>query len=463
MLFTSLLFLLFFLIVYTVYWLVPWQKGKEVILLIASIIFYGSWSFPFLLHFMGIVILNYYVVESLLKNPSKKLFVSILVINFLNLAFFKYFYFFTDSFSYITGIPFFDYLQKSSFKIILPLAISFYTFQITAYTVDVYKRKATESVSLMDYMIFIMFFPQLIAGPIMRSNEFLPQLKAIKLKDEYITLGLSTIAMGILKKVLIADNIALIIDPIWNNPGAYSWSSLVMASYGFTWQVYCDFSGYTDLAIGTAYLLGFTIPNNFNAPYLGDSFRELWRRWHITLTTWLRDYIYIPMGGNKVSEAKGYFNMIVTFTIGGLWHGANWTFVIWGCYHGLALSIERFLENLNIRLTPNNVFGKLIRIFVTYNLFSLSVSLFRANNISDTSIVLLKFFTLGSGSGISDMEPLVYLCLFGFFLQLLEYFKKIPQIVIKLRYALIPLSYIVLLVLIGLYTKSGKQFVYFQF
>lgn len=463
MLFTSLVFLIFFIIVYIVYWSLPWQRGKEICLLLASLIFYGSWSIPFLFHFMGIVLVNYFVIQSLLKKRSKPLFVSIIVLNVLNLAVFKYFYFFSEAFSMATGIPLFEYLQNTSWRIILPLAISFYTFQITAYTVDVYNGKATEPLGLLHYMIFIMFFPQLIAGPIMRFNEFLPQLKSISMKDEYISLGLSTVALGILKKVLIADNIAIIIDPIWNDPSSYSWFNIAMAAYGFSWQVYCDFSGYTDIAIGTAYLLGFTIPRNFDAPYFSDSPKDLWRRWHITLATWLRDYLYIPLGGSRVSESRGYMNLVITFTLGGLWHGANWTYILWGFFHGVALAVERLLEKLNITLTPNNKFGRLIRIIFTYHIFVFAIFFFRANNISDSFIAIKRLFIFDSGLSIKDMEPLVYLCLLGFIVQGLEYFKKVPKFIERIRYIVIPLSYIILIIMIGLYTKAGRQFVYFQF
>ncbi|HNI88186.1 MAG TPA: MBOAT family O-acyltransferase, partial [Leptospiraceae bacterium] len=251
MLFTSLLFAAFFLLVYIVYWSIPNQKGKEIWLLLASIVFYGSWSFGFLFHFLGMIAINYYFIRILYDNQSKKIITLAVIINLINLGIFKYFYFFTDIFASLSGIAALADLKKSTtFKIILPLAISFYTFQMLAYIIDVYRKKVSEKISLFDFTIFILFFPQLIAGPIMRSQDFLPELRNIKAKREYLTPGLSFLALGILKKVLLADNLALLIDPVWSNPAKYEWTTLLLAAHAFSWQIYCDFSGYTDIARG---------------------------------------------------------------------------------------------------------------------------------------------------------------------------------------------------------------------
>ncbi|MCE9499134.1 MAG: MBOAT family protein [Leptospira sp.] len=463
MLFTSLIFIIFFLAVYIVYWCLPFQKGKEVIILISSLIFYGSWSVPFLFHFVAFIVINFLFIESLRKTQSRKVLVFAIFLNLLNLGIFKYFYFFTNFFGQISGIPSFVNIESSSFKIILPLAISFYTFQMLAYVIDVYRKNITERISLFEFTIFIMFFPQLIAGPIMRSVDFMPQLKNIKFHNEFITPGLSLIAFGTLKKILIADNIALIIDPVWNSPSEHSALNLILAAYGFSWQVYCDFSGYTDIARGVAYLLGFHIPENFIAPYFADSPRDLWKRWHITLSTWMRDYMYISLGGNRVSELRSYVNQIITFTLGGLWHGANWTYVLWGFFHGVMLSLERILEKFQIKLTPPGKAGTVLRIIFVYHVFIVGVFFFRSNNMENLLVTVKRILLWESGIEIGSIETLLYLSVLGWVTQAVQYFEFIPNALQKHKLILIPASYMILLVAVGLYSKAGKEFVYFQF
>lgn len=466
MLFTSLLFAAFFLIVYIVFWSIPNQKGKEIWLLLASIVFYGSWSLGFLVHFLVVVGINYHFAHLLHKSQSKKIIGTAVVVNIINLGIFKYFYFFTDIFSSLSGISALTDLRSSTtFKIILPLAISFYTFQMLAYLIDVYRKKVGEEISLMDFSIFILFFPQLIAGPIMRSQDFLPELKNIKAKPEYLSPGLSFIALGILKKVLIADNLALLIDPVWANPSVYSWETLLLVIHGFTWQIYCDFSGYTDIARGCAFLLGFKIPENFRSPFLADSARDLWQRWHVTLSTWLRDYLYIPLGGNRQGEIRSYINLIITFTLGGLWHGANFTYVLWGFYHGVVLSLERIFERLNLQVKSTSFLWKLVCIFYAYHIFIFGAIMFRSNHTADYFAVIVKLFTLGDGLSIikTEVDGIMGLCFVSFLIQLIQYFEHIPNWVIKSKRILIPISYVILLLLVSLYSKSGKEFVYFQF
>ncbi len=466
MLFTSLLFAAFFLVVYIIFWSIPNQKGKEFWLLIASIVFYGSWSLGFLVHFLAVVGMNYYFVHLLHKNQSKRLINTAVVINLVNLGLFKYFYFFTDIFASLSGISALTNLRNSTtFKIILPLAISFYTFQMLAYIIDVYRKKVEKEISLLDFTIFILFFPQLIAGPIMRSQDFLPELKNIKAKPEYLSPGLSFIALGILKKVLIADNLALLIDPVWTAPANYDWITILLVAHAFTWQIYCDFSGYTDIARGCAFLLGFRIPENFRSPFLADSARDLWQRWHITLSTWLRDYIYIPLGGNRQGEFRSYINLILTFTLGGLWHGANFTYILWGFYHGVILALERVFERFNWRITSTSFLWKLVCIFYAYHVFVIGAMMFRSNNMGDYLLIMKKILTVSSGNPISvtDFETILYLCFFSFIIQLAQYFETVPNWILKSKKFLIPLSYIILLLLISLYSKSGKEFVYFQF
>jgi alginate O-acetyltransferase complex protein AlgI len=466
MLFTSLLFAFFFLIVYIIFWSIPNQKGKEIWLLIASLVFYGSWSFGFLFHFLGAIVLNYLFVRLLYNSQSKKIIIIAVTLNLFNLGVFKYFYFFTDIFASLSGLSEFTNLRSSTtFKIVLPLAISFYTFQMLAYVIDVYRKKEVDKISLLDFSIFILFFPQLIAGPIMRSKDFLPELKNIKAKPEYISPGLSFIALGILKKVLIADNLALLIDPVWSNPGSYDWISLLAVCHGFTWQIYCDFSGYTDIARGCAFLLGFRIPENFRSPFLADSARDLWQRWHVTLSTWLRDYLYIPLGGNRQGEFRSYINLVITFTLGGLWHGANFTYILWGFYHGVMLALERVFERFNLQIKSTSFVWKLICILYAYHVFLFGAMMFRSNEISDFFTITTKIISLSSGSlaGKIEIESIIGLCFFSFLIQLAQYSEKVPSWILNIKRVLIPVSYAILLLLLSLYSKSGKEFVYFQF
>ncbi|MBE7413544.1 MAG: MBOAT family protein [Leptospiraceae bacterium] len=463
MLFTSITFLIFFSIVYLIYWSIPSDKGKKWILLLSSFVFYGTWSVSFLFHFLFFVLINYIFSVYLLQHKSKSILRLAVIINLLNLGVFKYFYFFTDTLYHISGSSFFTELSKGSFKILLPLAISFYTFQMLAYVIDSYRGDIKEKESLLDFTIFIMFFPQLIAGPIMRSGDFIPELKKIKPNKEFIYPGMSFIILGVFKKVLIADSIAGIIDPIWNNPSEYSAISLILSIYGFSWQVYCDFSGYTDIARGVAYLLGFQIPENFKAPYLAESPKDLWRRWHITLATWLRDYLYIPLGGSRTSELRSYFNLIVTFTLGGFWHGANWTYILWGFFHGVMLALERLTERFQLTLTLQNKAGKYFRIVFTYHIFLVGVLFFRSNNMTSLWVMVKKILTISPGVNATGSETLVYLFILGFLSQLPQYFDKLPSGIVKYQKPLILFSSIVLLVSIGLYSRSGKEFVYFQF
>jgi alginate O-acetyltransferase complex protein AlgI len=465
MLFTSITFCIFFILVYIIYWSIPKQKGKEIWLLIASIIFYGSWSFGFLFHFLFFIGLNYFFIKKLYTVQSKKIVTIAIVINLFNLGVFKYFYFFTNIFANLSGMSNLLELEKSStFKIILPLAISFYTFQMLAYIIDVYRRKETKIISLFDFALFILFFPQLIAGPIMRSFDFLPEMKNIKAKPEYISPGLSYIALGVLKKVLLADNIALVIDPIWNNVDSYNWVTLLLASHAFTWQIYCDFSGYTDIARGCAFLLGFKIPENFSSPFLATP-RERWTRWHITLSTWLKDYIYIPLGGNRGSVLRTSFNQILTFTLGGLWHGANLTYILWGFYHGCMIVIENLFVKWNFVFKKQTKYSTVLEMVYSYHIFVIGAIMFRVNTLSDLGIVFRSFFSIEAGNSFSQNEynTLTGLCLVALLIQILQYSEKIPEFFQKRKVFFITLSYIFLLYLISLFSRSGKEFIYFTF
>ncbi|MCB1174535.1 MAG: MBOAT family protein [Leptospiraceae bacterium] len=391
MLFNSVIFLLFFLFVYLLYWQLS-GRARLYFLILASVFFYtwwgleaeGWWGLRWVIHFITIVALNYWIVNRMraaadTQMRKRWLYVA-LALNIANLGLFKYYGFIRTVFLDL-GMPAPPPVALFSF---LPLAISFYTFQLLAYTIDVYRGVITSEHSFRNYFLFILFFPQLIAGPIMRSSDFMEQIERPQFTRDRLYSGLWLIMGGLVKKVLIADPLGFILAPVYRSPEAYTGQAIFLAGVAFSIQVYCDFSGYTDIARGVARLLGYDIPENFRAPYFARSARELWGlRWHITLNTWLRDYLYIPLGGSRVARWRAYFNLSVVFAIGGLWHGADYSFVIWGITWGLLLSLERYVEDdLGINTTPRSnpvLIG--LKVAFMFVLFVLGALMFRAQAV----------------------------------------------------------------------------------
>ena len=460
MIFSSIEYFVFFTILYSLYWILPGTLAKHILLLVGSLVFYASWSKLFLLHFLFAILVNYAFLRKFERAPSKKWLVLAIVLNLCNLGFFKYFYFFTEILEPITG---FHAKTDLGFRVFLPLAISFYTFQMIAYVVDVYSGKIQEKTSLFDFAIFILFFPQLIAGPIMRHNDFFSEYRNPQFKVDYMYSGISLILLGIVKKILIADNISFIIDPVFSNPKLYSGETLALAVFGFSFQVFADFSGYTDLARGSAYLLGFSIPQNFRSPYLASSPSDLWRRWHITLSTWLRDYIYIPLGGNKGSELRVGFNQILTFTLGGLWHGANWTFILWGFFHGVMLTIDRQYRRFSLPLPKNDTVRLLIGIVISYLIFAFGALLFRSNSLEEVFYVLTHLGSRGITLEKGAVELLLNVMVAAYLIQVAEYFPSFSEALKKYRPVLLPIAAILILIICSHYSREGQEFIYFDF
>jgi D-alanyl-lipoteichoic acid acyltransferase DltB (MBOAT superfamily) len=266
--------------------------------------------------------------------------------------------------------------------IILPVGISFYTFQTLSYTIDVYRRELEPTKSFMDFLFFVSFFPQLVAGPIVRASDFIPQIyEKLKLTKEDFNRALFLIIGGLLKKAVISDYISSnFVDRVFDAPNSYTAFENLMASYGYAIQIYCDFSGYSDIAIGLALLMGFWLPDNFRTPYQSGSITEFWRRWHISLSSWLRDYLYISLGGNRKGKIRTYFNLFMTMLLGGLWHGASWKFVVWGVLHGLALVVEKFFGQF-IKL-PKNIFVRTIQVILTFHFVVFCWLFFRAKDFT---------------------------------------------------------------------------------
>jgi len=388
LLFNSALFLGLFLVFYFVYILtLKTHRLRIAYVVLFSLFFYYKSSGIFFLLLIFSSVLDYAIAKLIYEERDKfyrKLYLIIsLLVNLGLLGYFKYTNFFIDN----VNLAF-----DADFKfqdIILPVGISFYTFQTLSYTIDVYRKELEPTKSFMDFLFFVSFFPQLVAGPIVRASDFIPQIyKRLKLTKEEFNAALFLIIGGLLKKAVISDYISInFVDRVFDAPNSYSSFENLMASYGYAIQIYCDFSGYSDMAIGLALLMGFWLPPNFRTPYQSASITEFWRRWHISLSTWLRDYLYISLGGNRGGKFKTYINLFLTMLLGGLWHGASWKFVLWGILHGLALAFERFFGNL-IKL-PKNYFVKTIQILLTFHFVAFCWLFFRAKDFS-TALQLIS-------------------------------------------------------------------------
>ncbi len=346
MLFPTLTFIGFFAVFMPIYWAIRPHRGRMLWLLAASCVFYMSWNPWLILLILFSASADYVAGLFIESSPSpavrRALLIGSISLNLSLLGFFKYANFFLDSTYRVLGL--FDVsLSRPTLDIILPLGISFYTFETISYIVNVYRGRSRAVRDPLDYAIFIMFFPHLVAGPIVRPRDFLPQLRRPKRLDwERMHLGVRMILLGFFKKSIVADYLGeWVVDPIFANPAAYGSWSIWLGVLGYAVQIYGDFSGYSDMGIGLAHMLGFKLPQNFNYPYLAVNVADFWRRWHISLSSWLRDYLFIPLGGSKYGTWRTYRNLMIVMLLGGLWHGANWTFVVWGLYHGLLLAVHR--------------------------------------------------------------------------------------------------------------------------
>lgn len=416
MLFNSLVFVAFISIVLLVYPRLQ-RKEQNVFLLIASYIFYGYWDWRFNFLLFASTIIDFYVGQKLFSAANQKqrkfwLLVS-LTANLGILGFFKYFNFFIDSAAgVLSAIGFEPHLPV--LRIILPVGISFYTFQTMSYTIDIYRGKLEPTNSFIDFALFVSFFPQLVAGPIERATHLLPQVsKPRHITHERIVTGINLVLLGYFKKIAIADTLAPIAQNIFSDPASMSSGQLWTGVYAFAFQIYGDFSGYTDIARGVARILGFDLMENFNAPYLSRSITEFWRRWHISLSTWLRDYLYIPLGGNRLGKGRTYVNLMITMFLGGLWHGAAWTFVFWGTAHGLYLAVHRMMlgERKPSLAWPHSMPGwaaDIAKVFFTFHLVTLTWIFFRA---PDFSTALKYFAGLAQLRGMADLSlPVLFAC-----------------------------------------------------
>src|SRR5258708_7973764 len=386
-LFDSTAYVLFLIVVVALYWRLKF-RAQNYFLLAASYFFYGWWDWRFLFLMAGSTIVDFIIARAIRSeldaSRRKRLLILSLLVNFPVLGFFKYFNFFVDSFPQLTPLLRLDMLPASLWQIILPPAISFYTFQEVAYIVDVYHRKLEPAGSLVDYALFVSLFPHLIAGPIQQPSHLLPQVQQPRTwKPETVFDGIMLILEGLFRKVVIADNCALVAEAAFGGAlGGQNIVTLTIGTVAFAWQIYGDFSGYSSIARGSAQLLGFHFMVNFRQPYLAESLQDFWRRWHISLSTWLRDYLYIPLGGSRLGKVRTYINLMLTMLLGGLWHGANWTFVIWGGIHGAGLAIERLLAGTREITSSSGFLGRWGRRIILFHVVCLAWIFFRVPSLS---------------------------------------------------------------------------------
>ena len=467
MLFNSLHFFIFFIIVTLGYWSLGW-KGRWRLLLFASCYFYMIFKPIYILILFLTIIIDYFAGIWLEKTEGKSrkwLLIISLISNIGILAFFKYYGFLFDNLNHILSIfqvknplPIFDFA--------LPIGLSFHTFQAMSYTIEVYRKNQKAEHHFGIYALYVMFYPQLVAGPIERPQNVLHQFHTKFDYDwEKVKSGLMMMAWGLFKKVVIADRLSMVVDFAYKNPSEQSGLTLLVATFFYTFQIYCDFSGYSDIALGSAKVMGFDLMENFHTPYFSTSISEFWRRWHISLSTWFRDYLYIPLGGNRVSEWRRYFNQFFVFMISGLWHGASWTFVIWGSLHGfyliLAVLRDKYLPNLSL---PKNLLGKSINLISTFILVMLAWVFFRAKGTNDAFIVLKKISNFSFSeifkTPFNSTEMWFSVILIGFLLwKESRYFQINTQN--NLRFYGLSFLFLTVIYFFGVFNTN--QFIYFQF
>jgi alginate O-acetyltransferase complex protein AlgI len=473
MLFCSEQFLLFFAIVFIAFWALPWHRGRVVLLLAASFYFYASWN-RWLAGIIAVsTTLDYLIARGLDASSSpwrRKLLLSFSLVGNLGLlVYFKYANFFLQSLG--------DVLRAAGaaasmpvLSVILPIGISFYTFEAINYTVDVYRRRVPAERNLLHFMLFITFFPHLVAGPIVRARDFLPQIARRKRWSwGRLELGARYVLLGLLKKA-VADHMALFADPVFGNPASYGSGAAWVATLAYALQIYCDFSGYSDMALGTAHMLGYKLAQNFNMPYLAANVAEFWHRWHISLSSWLRDYLFIPLGGSRGGWWKAGRNLMITMLLGGLWHGASWTFVFWGGLHGLLLIAHRTFRGFceqrpRLDGALQGVAGTTLRRVTTFLCVALCWVFFRATTFGAALDVLRRLAVphAGAASPLPALSLWYTLALFVL-CHALGHTGVWKRLTARLPAPALGLGYAAALALALLLAPGAtKTFIYFQF
>ena len=487
MLFNTIDFVIFFIIVLITFVLIKNRKFHHIFLLLASYFFFYYSSNYLIILLLFTTIWDYFFGRLIWRcpMPKKKLMLIISLAGNLGLlGFFKYADFVIAQYNWLGNmigyggnIPFLD--------LALPIGISFYTFHSITYTVGIYRGQLEPAKSILEYAIFVAFFPQLVAGPILRAKDFLPQLRE-KLENSTsklrlfvihnvnLKMGITIMIFGFFKKMFFADNISPLVNDVFNNPIGHESFTIILATIGFGIQIYCDFSGYTDIALGAALIIGLKIPINFNKPYFATSPSDFWRRWHISLSSWLRDYLYIPLGGNKKSSKRTYINLFVVMFLGGLWHGASWNFVIWGILHGIYLSVHRLIINRFPILNQTRFFkcktGRIISIIITQYFVFLAWIPFRVKELDNAMYSMQKYVFIDFKIEefiyfISSHKIPTLLIILFFILHFISYKKsdiREKATNLKLKYWFLFLL-IMIIPILFLYSGNPEDFIYFQF
>jgi len=472
MLFNSIEFLIFFPIVFILYWFLSDRLTLQNLLLLgASYIFYAWWDWRFLSLIIISSVIDYVAGLSIYKAKTDKqrkfwLMVS-LVANLGFLSIFKYYNFFAESFT--QAVSSFGWQPNDlTLSIILPVGISFYTFQTLSYTIDIYRKSFKPTTSILSFFTYIAFFPQLVAGPIERASNLLPQIeKKRTFNKDWFNEGILQILVGLFRKIVIADTLAIYVDTIYGDTSLYNSSTILFATFFYAFQIYFDFAGYSDIAIGTAKVMGFKFHQNFNLPYFSKSLTEFWRKWHISLSFWLRDYLYISLGGNRKGIKITYRNLMITMLLGGLWHGSSWNFMIWGGIHGLVLSIEKYIKS-NPRFNFLNKFDYL-GYPITFLIVLIAWIFFRAPTFGSATIALRKILFFKPGSlfigDINSLTTSIFVLFLGVLFDYYLFKKNIQLEKFGTHFSKIKIAVIcsILIILINLFYSSSNNFIYFQF
>ena len=470
MIFNSLVFWVFFAAVYGLYRALP-HRGQNVLLLVSSYFFYGWWDWRFLSLIFISTVVDYWAglaMERAGENERRRriaLWVSVAT-NLGILGFFKYFNFFADSLAGLLQVVGVD-TPVRHLNIILPVGISFYTFQTMSYTLDIYRRQLEPTRSFLDFAAFVSFFPQLVAGPIERAAKLLPQIEQPRtIRRGDMESGAWLVVWGLFKKCVVADNLAVLVDGVFGAETATGAAAL-LALYAFAFQIYCDFSGYSDIARGLARWMGIELMLNFNNPYFAVNPKEFWARWHISLSSWLRDYLYISLGGNRRGRGRRYANLALTMLLGGLWHGAAWTFVVWGAFHGLLLVVYHAWAS---RFAPKGGADSgrwvWLRRILLFHLVCLGWLFFRAESLGQAGALLQQIFTAfeWNGQAVNMLAALIVLCLPLWLVQGLQ--VRTGRLDAPMELSLVPraaLLAVMILMFLALGHTGGGAFIYFQF
>jgi alginate O-acetyltransferase complex protein AlgI len=474
MLFNSYTFAVFFCIVSVVYYTLSHWNIRKLFLLVASYLFYAAWNPPFIILILFSTVLGWWsarLIDRAIQPTSKRfLLIVSLTINFGLLGFFKYGNFLLDNITILANTIGINY-NPAHYDIILPIGISFYTFETVSYILDVYFGKSKASCSLLDYALYLAFFPHLVAGPILRADDFIQQCDR---KQPFVfsnlIWGLSLAVLGLFEKVVVADGVlAPIVESLFSAPGIPNFGSAWGGTLAFTGQVFCDFAGYSTCSIGIALCLGFVLPKNFQFPYAAIGFSDFWRRWHISLSTWLRDYLYIPLGGNRKGQVRTQINLMLTMLLGGLWHGASWTFVVWGGLHGSYLIGERWLsKSLGHYSIWQQPLMRLLLALGTFILVCFTWVFFRASSFEQAIDILAAMLNVSNRSATLLLDSKAIVTAVGMTIAILFVHwqlkdRTLEEFVAKLPWWLVSVSLAGMLYAIATLPGEDRSFIYFQF